>query len=77
MRKGSGLASRYLVVLISDRRVVIRVSDHAAPRGRGGMKEGALDYYDEADVSLDPGTDSIQKVSDLIRATMSIEFEID
>lgn len=66
--KGGSTYSRYLSVeLPNGESATIRVSDHEPPVGRGGMKEGALDYHDESEVSLHPGSDSLTKVEQFLR----------
>lgn len=64
---GSSTYSRYLNIdLPNDESATIRISDHAPPIGRGGMKEGGYDYHDEADESLHPNDDSVNKIKKLL-----------
>lgn len=65
---GTSTYSRYINAdLPDDKTLAIRVSDHAPPVGRGGMKEGGLDYHDAADISIHPGSESLYEIEQILR----------
>lgn len=66
--KGRSVYSRYITVdFPGEEFATIRISDHAPPVGRGGMKEGGLDYHEAADASIHPGSESLDPVKALIK----------